>query len=85
MSTEKETIEQFTKTEYKWGFTTDLETDLAPKGLNEDTVRLISEKKNEPEFMLAWRLKAFRHWLTMKEPKWPNVKYPKINYQDAYY
>ncbi|MFQ5751330.1 MAG: Fe-S cluster assembly protein SufB [bacterium] len=85
MSTEQETIEQFTKSEYKWGFTTNIETDVAPKGLNEDTIRLISAKKNEPEFMLEWRLKAYRHWLTMQEPKWPNVHYPAIDYQEAYY
>ena len=85
MSTEQETIEQFTKSEYKWGFTTDIEEELAPKGLTEDTVRLISAKKNEPEWLLEWRLKAFRHWQTMTEPRWPNVKYPPIDYQDAYY
>ena len=85
MSTEQETIEQFTKSEYKWGFTTDIEEELAPKGLTEDTVRLISGKKNEPEWLLEWRLKAFRHWQTMTEPRWPNVKYPAIDYQDAYY
>ncbi|MFQ5603250.1 MAG: Fe-S cluster assembly protein SufB [bacterium] len=85
MSTEQETIEQFTNSEYKWGFTTDIETDIAPKGLSEETVRLISAKKNEPTFMLEWRLKAFRHWLTLQEPRWPNVKYPPIDYQDAYY
>ena len=85
MSTEQETIEQFTKSEYKWGFTTDIEEELAPKGLTEDTVRLISGKKNEPEWLLEWRLKAFRHWQTMTEPRWPNVKYPPIDYQDAYY
>jgi Fe-S cluster assembly protein SufB len=85
MSTEQETIEQFTNSEYKWGFTSDIDTDIAPKGLNEDIVRLISMKKNEPEFMLAWRLRAYRHWLTMKEPRWPNVRYPVIDYQDAYY
>ncbi len=85
MSTEQETIEQFTRQEYKWGFTTDIEMEVAPKGLNEDIVRLISRKKKEPEFLLEWRLKAYRHWLTMTEPKWPNVKYPPIDYQDAYY
>ncbi|MFQ5824719.1 MAG: Fe-S cluster assembly protein SufB [bacterium] len=85
MSTELQTIEQFTKSEYKWGFTTDIETDVAPKGLNEDIIHLISSKKNEPKFMLEWRLKAYHHWLTMEEPKWPNVKYPPIDYQDAYY
>ncbi len=85
MSTEQETIEQFTKSEYKWGFTTDIEQEFAPKGLTEDTVRLISAKKNEPEWLLEWRLKAFRHWQTMTEPRWPNVKYSPIDYQDAYY
>lgn len=73
------------QTEYKYGFVTDIEQEFAPKGLNEDTVRFISLKKNEPEFMLNWRLKAFRFWEKMKEPKWPNLKYPAIDYQDAYY
>ena len=85
MSTEVETIEQLTQGEYKYGWTTDIETDVAPKGLNEDIVRLISAKKNEPEFMLEWRLKAYRHWLKMKEPVWPNVDYPPIDYQDSIY
>ncbi len=85
MHTEQSTIEQYTKREYKWGFTTDIDTEIAPKGLNEDIIRYISAKKNEPQFLLEWRLKAFRHWLTMEEPKWPNVKYPPIDYQDAYY
>ncbi len=85
MSTEQETIEQITKSEYKYGFTTDIETELAPKGLNEDIVRFISKKKDEPEFLLEWRLKAYRYWLEQKEPKWPNVKYPPIDFQDAYY
>ena len=85
MSTATETIEGLVKTEYKYGFYTDVETDSAPPGLNEDIVRLISHKKGEPEFMLAWRLKAYRHWLTMKEPTWPHVKYPPIDYQQAVY
>ncbi len=85
MYTEQSTIEQYTKRAYKWGFTTDIDSDMAPKGLDEDIVRYISEKKNEPAFMLEWRLKAYRHWLTMEEPKWPNVKYNAIDYQDAYY
>ena len=73
--------------EYKWGFVTEIETDLAPKGLNEDIVRLISQKKNEPEWMLEWRLKAYRHWLksNAEEPKWANIRYPTIDYQDIYY
>lgn len=71
--------------EYKYGFTTDIESDVAPRGLNEDTIRLISEKKGEPEFMLEFRLKAYRQWLKMEEPTWPNVSYPKIDYQDIIY
>src|SRR5881398_688412 len=85
MSTATETIEGLVKQEYKYGFYTDVETDSAPPGLSEDIVRLISAKKNEPEFMLEWRLKAFRHWLTMKEPAWPHVHYPPINYQKSVY
>ncbi len=85
MSTATETIESLVKQEYKYGFVTDVEADSAPPGLNEDIVRLISAKKHEPEFMLAWRLKAYRHWLTMKEPSWPHVHYPAIDYQNAVY
>src|SRR5882724_10135879 len=85
MSTATETIEGLVKQEYKYGFYTDVETDAAPPGLNEDIVRLISAKKNEPEFMLEWRLKAYRHWLTMTEPTWANVHYPKIDYQNIIY
>jgi Fe-S cluster assembly protein SufB len=70
---------------YKYGFVTDIESDKAPKGLNEDIIRFISAKKAEPEWMLAWRLKAYRHWLTMTEPSWQKVVYPPIDYQDAYY
>jgi Fe-S cluster assembly protein SufB len=79
------TIEKFTKQEYKYGFTTDVESDAAPRGLNEEIIRLISAKKEEPEFLLEWRLKAFRHWQTMEEPHWPNVKYPAIDYQNIIY
>lgn len=71
--------------EYKYGFTTDIETDAVQKGLNEDIIRLISSKKNEPEWMLEYRLKAYRHWLTMEEPSWAHVSYPKINFQDIVY
>ena len=81
MSTATETIEGLVQKEYKYGFYTDVETDSAPPGLNEDVIRLISSKKNEPKFMLDWRLKAYRHWLTMKEPTWPHVHYPPIDYQ----
>src|SRR5690349_19191327 len=70
---------------YAEGFVTDIETELAPKGLNEDTVRFISAKKEEPEWMLEWRLGAFERWKTMEEPTWAMVHYPAIDYQDAYY
>jgi Fe-S cluster assembly protein SufB len=79
------TIETFANQEYKWGFVTDIEADAIPRGLSEDVVRLISAKKNEPEWLLEWRLKAYRHWLTMKEPTWANVHYPKIDYNDIIY
>ena len=78
-------IEEITSREYEHGWAVDLETDAAPKGLDESTVRFISKRKNEPEWMLEWRLKAYRNWLTLKEPKWPNVTYPPINYQDIIY
>jgi Fe-S cluster assembly protein SufB len=71
--------------DYKYGFVTDIETDQVPKGLNEDIIRLISSKKNEPEFMLDYRLKAYRHWLTMTEPDWAQVHYPKIDFQALRY
>ena len=71
--------------QYKYGFVTDIESEKAPKGLSEDTVRFISAKKNEPEWMLAWRLEAYKRWLTMREPTWARVDYPKIDYQNAYY
>ncbi len=70
---------------YKYGFTSDIESDKAPKGLTEDTIRFISAKKEEPEWMLEWRLDAFRRWLTMDEPTWARVNYPKIDFQDIYY
>ena len=85
MSTETNAIEQLANKEYKWGFITDIESDTAPKGLNEEIIRFISLKKNEPEWLLEWRLKGFRHWLTMKEPRWPNVRYEAIDYQDIIY
>jgi len=78
-------LQQVTTSEYKYGFVTQIESDDAPKGLSEDIVRFISGKKNEPEWLLEWRLKAYRHWLTMEEPTWPNVDYPPINYQDIIY
>ena len=85
MSSSSNTIETFANQEYKWGFVTDIAADTIPRGLNEDVIRLISAKKNEPEWLLEWRLKAYRHWLTMTEPTWANVHYPKIDYQDIIY
>jgi Fe-S cluster assembly protein SufB len=84
----QETIEQVRKIDvdqYKYGFETHIETDKAPKGLNEDIIRFISEKKDEPEWMLEWRLNAFRRWLTLEEPTWARVSYPKIDFQDIHY
>ncbi|MCX6249456.1 MAG: Fe-S cluster assembly protein SufB [Bacteroidetes bacterium] len=75
-------IDAFTHDDYKYGFVTEIETDFAPKGLNEDIIRFISAKKEEPTFLLEFRLKAYRYWLTMKEPKWANIHYPEINFQD---
>ncbi len=87
MPIQEETIEQvnLATSKYKYGFSTDLEVDKAPKGLDENIIRLISSKKNEPEWMLDWRLKAFEIWKKMKEPEWAKVNYPKIDYQDIYY
>src|SRR5467141_2938347 len=79
-------VELLTNKQYKYGFVTDIESDMIPRGLSEDTVRLISAKKNEPQFMLDFRLKAYRHWLTMKEPRnWPNISFPQVDYQDMIY
>jgi Fe-S cluster assembly protein SufB len=80
-----DTVQSVTEGAYKWGFQTDIEMDFAPKGLNEDIVRFISKKKNEPEWLLEWRLKAFALWQKMEEPRWAAVSYPPIDYQDAYY
>ena len=85
MRKEEQILNEFTSREYEYGWTIDIEADSAPMGLNEDIVRFISAKKNEPDWLLEWRLKAYRHWLTLEEPKWPNVTYPKINYQDIIY
>lgn len=85
MKEELGVLEQTVASDYKYGFVTNIDTDVVPKGLDEDVIRLISIKKNEPEWMLNWRLKAYTHWLKMEEPKWPNVKYPPINYQDIIY
>jgi len=89
MSTKPDTIEALASQEYKYGFVTDIESDVAPRGLNEDIIRLISTKKGEPQFMLEWRLKAYKHWAKLEkseaEPKWANVKYPPIDYQNMIY
>lgn len=85
MSDSMQTLEEHTRSDYKYGWTTEIEMDTFPKGLNEDVVRAISAKKEEPEWLLEWRLSAFRLWLEMKEPRWPNVHYPPIDYQDIIY
>lgn len=85
MSKDAEILDEFTSKEYEHGWSVDFEADEAPKGLNEDIVRFISAKKNEPEWLLEFRLKAFRHWLTLEEPDWAAVNYPKINFQDIIY
>ncbi|HXG30824.1 MAG TPA: Fe-S cluster assembly protein SufB [Thermodesulfobacteriota bacterium] len=77
--------DELTNREYKYGFVTPIEEEIAPRGLNEDIIRLISAKKNEPEWLLEWRLRAYRHWITMEEPKWQNVHYPPIDYQGISY
>src|SRR5258705_3779654 len=86
MPTETTEIQDLANREYKWGFVTDIESDEAPMGLNEEIIRFISAKKNEPKWMLDWRLKAYRHWLTMEEPhQRPMIKYPPIDYQNSIY
>lgn len=85
MKEELNTLEQTVSNDYKYGFVTDIDTDIVPKGINESVIHLISTKKNEPDWMLEWRLKAYAQWLKMEEPKWPNVTYPPINYQDIIY
>ncbi len=81
----RDTVQSVTEAGYKWGFSTEIEMDLAPKGLNEDIIRLISARKEEPDWLLAWRLKAFAHWQTMAEPHWARVHHPPIDYQDLHY
>src|SRR6201992_210669 len=78
-------LKKFTDQSYAYGFVTDIEQERAPKGLSEETVRFISAKKQEPEWLLEWRLKAYRDWLPMKEPHWANVNYPPIDYQAIRY
>ena len=85
MTDSDEVLKNIGQEEYKYGFTTDIEADMAPKGLSEDIIRFISQKKNEPEWMLEWRLRAYKIWLKMKEPTWANIKYGPIDYQDIIY
>jgi Fe-S cluster assembly protein SufB len=85
MTEENQLLEELTSSEYKYGFVTDIEQEQLPPGLSEETVRFISAKKNEPEWLLEWRLKAYKHWLTLKTPTWQNVTFPEINYQDIIY
>src|ERR1700728_1651175 len=88
MAAVQETVDRVRRSDgdqYRYGFETLIEYDKAPKGLSKDTIRFISAKKNEPAWMLEWRLEAYRRWLTMTEPKWARVDYPTIDYQDLYY
>src|SRR5919108_3934671 len=89
MKTATNTVEDLARREYQYGFVTDIEADAVPRGLNEVIIRMISAKKNEPEFMLEWRLKAYRYWAKLEkseaEPRWANVHYPSIDYQDIIY
>ena len=85
MSDSMQTLEQHTRSDYKYGFSSNIETDKLPKGLNEGTVRAISKKKNEPEWLTEWRLKAYEQFLEMTEPTWPNVDYPPVDLQDMVY
>lgn len=85
MNTEQKTIESFTQGEYEYGFSTDVEMDALPPGINEDIIRAISKKKDEPEFMLEWRLRAYRHWKDMVEPEWANIEYDPIDFQKMRY
>jgi Fe-S cluster assembly protein SufB len=85
MSDSMQTLEQHTSSDYKFGFSSNIESEKIPKGLTEDTIRRISAKKNEPDFVLEWRLKAYQHFLTMQEPTWPNVDYPPVDLQEIYY
>ncbi|BDG10640.1 Fe-S cluster assembly protein SufB [Anaeromyxobacter paludicola] len=81
----QQALREITEQKYRYGFVTDIEADAVPRGLSEEIIRLISRKKNEPQFMLDWRLRAYRHWLTLEEPAWPNVHYPRIDYQNIVY
>src|SRR6185436_17303857 len=87
MTEDLKLLDDVSQQEYKWGFTSNIETDVAPKGLDEGTIRFISAKKNEPDWMLQFRLKAYRHWLTLgqEEPTWANIHHPQIDFQNIIY
>ena len=85
MANDKQNIDSLVNRRYEHGFITDIETETLPPGLDEDVIRILSARKSEPEFMLEWRLKAYRHWLTMQEPDWAHLRYPKIDYQGISY
>jgi Fe-S cluster assembly protein SufB len=85
MASTPQDLDELVGQKYRHGFVTDIDADTVPPGLDEDVIRLISRKKGEPEFLLDWRLKAFRHWRTMREPHWAHVKYPAIDYQSISY
>ena len=80
-----QTLNKYAQYKYKYGFVTDIETDRPKKGLDEEIIKFISHKKNEPDWMLAWRLDCYKKWLKMSDPQWANIKFPKIDYQDIYY
>ena len=80
-----QSVQDLAERKYKYGFVTDIEAETAPKGLNVEVIRFISAKKEEPDWLLEWRLKAYRHWLKMPEPHWARVTFPALDYQDAYY
>ncbi|NCQ34880.1 Fe-S cluster assembly protein SufB, partial [bacterium] len=85
MNDEKQLLDDLSRREYKWGFVTDIESETVPPGLNEDVIRLISARKSEPDWMLEFRLRAYRHWLTLTEPTWQKVKFPPVDYQAISY
>ena len=86
MNTETlDTLDSFSKNKYKYGFVTEIDSEKPQKGLNEDIIKFISQKKQEPDWMLEWRLKAYSKWKSMREPDWANLNFPKIDYQDIYY
>ncbi len=81
----KQTLNNYAQDKYKYGFVTEIESDRPQKGLSEETIKFISRKKNEPEWMLSWRMNCYKKWLKMPQPEWANLKIPKIDFQDIYY